>query len=281
MASDPKWPEERREPLRPFLKWAGGKRSLIPQFARYLPETFGRYHEPFVGSAALFFHLRPAKAALSDNNERLVRAYRGLRDDPDRVIALLSSYRYEKDFYYRMRERAIDEEGDAEVAAWLIYLNRTGFNGLYRVNRKNEFNVPFGKYKSPRICNEPRLRACAAQLEGAALEVADFEASVKGAKAGDLVYFDPPYVPLSKTSSFTAYSHKRFGAEEQERLRDVARRLARRGVHVLVSNSSAPEVRRLYADGFDLFEIQARRSINNRADRRGPITELLIRGRVR
>lgn len=270
----------RRKVPRPFLKWAGGKRSLIPQFADHLPETYGRYHEPFVGSAALFFHLKPPRAVLSDNNERLVRAYRGLRDRTDQVIELLSKYPYDKDFYYRMRERQIDRvKDDAKVAAWLIYLNKTGFNGLYRVNRKNRFNVPFGKFSNPNICDEPNLRACAEELQRVDLAVADFEATVADAKEGDLVYFDPPYVPLSRSSSFTSYTHQGFGPEEQARLRDCALALARRGVHVLVSNSSAPEVRELYQADFDLFEIQARRSINTRGDKRGPVTELLIRGR--
>ena len=271
---------ERDRPLKPFLKWAGGKRSLVPQFLAHLPERFGRYHEPFVGSAALFFHLAPKRASLSDTNERLVRTYKGLRDDPDGVIRRLKRYPYDKEFYLRKRQEKIDRKGDTELAAWFIYLNRTGYNGLYRVNSKNVFNVPFGTYRSPTICDEPTLRACAARLASVDIDVKDFEAAAEQAKKGDLVYFDPPYVPLSATSSFTSYTKHGFGPDEQERLRDVALRLVQRGVQVLISNSSAPLVRELYAGpAFELVEIAARRSINSRADRRGAVVELLIKGR--
>jgi DNA adenine methylase len=264
------------------LKWAGGKRSLVPQFLPHLPKRYGRYHEPFAGSAALFFLLQPEEASLSDNNRRLIRTYRGLRDRTDEVIRLLRSYPHDRDFFLEKRRENIDDKGDAELAAWFIYLNKTGYNGLYRVNSKNIFNVPFGRYKKPKICDEPVLRACAAQLEGVTIEHRDFEKAAEEAGPGDLVYFDPPYVPLSETSSFTSYTRHGFGPAEQERLRDVARQLGRRGVHVLVSNSSAELVRELYAGrDFALVEIEARRAINSRADRRGPVTELLIKGRVK
>lgn len=270
----------RREPIRPFLKWAGGKRSLIPQLLPHLPKRFGCYFEPFVGSAAVFFHLAPQRAVLSDTNERLVRTYKGLRDDPEGVIARLKDFPHEKSFFLRKRQEKIDDAGDTELAAWFIYLNKTGYNGLYRVNSKNVFNVPFGSYKRPKICDEPRLRACAARLANVAIHVRDFEAAADGAKKGDLVYFDPPYVPLSATSSFTSYTRHGFGPPEQERLRDAALRLVHRGVHVVISNSSAPLVRELYAGAaFELIEIAARRSINSRADRRGAVVELLIKGR--
>lgn len=270
------------KPPKPFLKWAGGKRSLIRQFLPHLPRDYGRYHEPFVGSAALFFHLAPARASLSDTNERLIRTYRGLRDHTDEVIRLLRSYPHERDFFLAKRKEAIDEKDDAELAAWFIYLNKTGYNGLYRVNSKNIFNVPFGRYKRPKICDEPVLRACADRLEGVELEHRDFEKAAAAARPGDLVYFDPPYVPLSQTSSFTSYTRHGFGPDEQERLRDVARRLVGRGVKVFVSNSSADLVRDLYRGrDFKLTEIEARRAINSRADRRGPVVELLIAGRTR
>lgn len=266
--------------LKPFLKWAGGKRSLVPQFSPHIPDRFERFHEPFVGSAALFFHLAPGRAYLSDTNERLVRTYKGLRDDPDGVIRRLKRYPYDKDFYLRKRQEKIDRKGDTELAAWFIYLNKTGYNGLYRVNSKNVFNVPFGSYKRPKICDEPTLRACAARLADVEIEVQDFETAAERAERGDLVYFDPPYVPLSATSSFTSYTQHGFGAPEQERLRDTALRLIERGVQVLISNSSAPLVRELYAGpAFELVEIAARRNINSRGDRRGAVVELLIKGR--
>jgi DNA adenine methylase len=261
---------------RPFLKWAGGKRTLISQILPHLPRRFGRYLEPFVGSGALFFHLQPARAALADNNERLIRTYCGLRDAPGRVIDLLSSYPHDRRFFASMRERAIDEGDDSEVAAWFIYLNKTAYNGLYRVNSKNLFNVPFGDYKRPNICDVRTLTRCAAALARADIEVADFEKVAKRARSGDLVYFDPPYVPLSTTSSFTAYTRHGFDLEQHRRLRDCALRLKQRGVHVVISNSAAPEVRELYAKSFRLVPIMARRSINCRADGRSAIAELLI-----
>lgn len=263
--------------VRPFLKWAGGKRQLLAQIGPHLPPRFGRFIEPFVGSGALFFHLEPARALLADTNERLVRTYRGLRDAPDRVIDLLASYPHERAFFEELRARDVDAEDDAAVAAWMIYLNKTGYNGLYRVNSKNRFNVPFGRYKAPNVCDEPRLRACAQALAGVEIELSDFERAARRARKGDLVYFDPPYVPLSATSSFTAYTHEGFGDAEQVRLRDLALALRRRGVHVILSNSAAPRVYELYGDDFEIVEVQARRSINTRGDRRGRITELLIK----
>ena len=264
---------------RPFLKWVGGKRSLIEQFVPHLPRRFGRYHEPFMGSAALFFHLSPDTAYLSDNNERLVRTYKGLQKKPEEVIRHLSSYRYDRDFYLEMRRRPIDEAPDAELAAWFIYLNKTGYNGLYRVNSKNEFNVPFGKYKSPNFCNVDRLMACSRRLKGVKLDHGDFASVTKRARAGDLVYFDPPYVPLSATSSFTSYTKHGFDIDDQTRLRDVALELVDAGVTVLVSNSASPVVRELYrARVFRHVEIWARRSINSKKKGRNAISELLIKG---
>jgi DNA adenine methylase len=263
----------------PFVKWAGGKRQLLPDLLRHAPPTFRRYYEPFVGAGALFFALRPERAVLADVNERLVRTYCGVRDDVEGVIALLAQYkkRHDEKFFYALREREIDSGTDVEVAAWFIYLNKTGFNGLYRVNSKNRFNVPFGRYDEPKILNAARLRACSAALAGVEIRLCDFAKAVRGAKRGDFVYFDPPYVPLSKTSSFTSYTSGGFDEEAQVRLRDTARALKRRGVHVLLSNSSAPDVRALYADGFEILEVSARRAVNSKASARGAITELVMK----
>jgi DNA adenine methylase len=265
-------------PRRPFVKWAGGKRQLLPELRRHVPELHGRYYEPFVGGGALFFELRPAAATLTDVNERLIRTYLGVRDDVERVIELLRSYEREHEaaFFYRLRDMDIDAETNAQVAAWFIYLNKVGFNGLYRVNRQNRFNVPFGRHKNPTICDEATLRACSAALAGATIEKADFEAAVAGAAPGDVVYFDPPYVPLSVTSSFTSYTSSGFDSRAQIRLRDLALDLKRRGVHVLLSNSSAEFVRELYNDGFTIAEVSATRLVNSKATGRGAITELVI-----
>lgn len=263
-------------PPRPFLKWVGGKRQLLPHLRAARPQKFGVYFEPFLGGGAMFFDLLPPRAVLSDSNLRLVKTYRGVRDAVDEVIERLRSYPHDKDFYLEMRRRPIDDASDAETAAWFIYLNKTGFNGLYRVNRRNEVNVPFGSYANPRICDEPNLRACARALERAEIVHGDFDDIVARARARDFVYFDPPYVPLSATASFTSYTSESFADPDQVRLRDVARALKRRKVSVLLSNSSAERVKTLYADGFTLTPVLATRMVNSKATARGAITELLI-----
>jgi DNA adenine methylase len=261
---------------RPFLKWAGGKRQLLPTLRQHVPARMGTYFEPFVGGGALFFATRPARAVLADVNVRLVRAYCGVRDDVERVIALLQTYPHDRSFFYEMRACPIDERSDIEVAAWLIYLNRTGYNGLYRVNRANRFNVPFGRYTRPTICNPAGLRACSAALARARIVPQDFEAVVTKAKRGDFVYFDPPYAPVSATSSFTSYTPGGFGLRDQRRLRDVAARLKRKGVTVLLSNSSTEIVQGFYRKGFELKEVRVPRPVNSRASGRGMVAELII-----
>jgi DNA adenine methylase len=261
---------------RPFLKWVGGKRQLLPMLLRRLPTGPARYFEPFLGGGALFFALCPKRAVLADRNERLIRTYRGVRDHVDEVIRLLRNYPHDAGFYDRLREQDIDAASDAELAAWFIYLNKTGFNGLYRVNRSNRFNVPFGDYANPTLCDEPTLRSCSRALAGADLVHGDFAVTVANAERGDLVYFDPPYVPMSETSSFTSYTSDGFGPEDQIRLRDTARTLLDRGVGVLISNSATPFVRRIYAEGFHLAEVHATRRVNSQATGRGAIAELII-----
>jgi DNA adenine methylase len=275
----PTAPDPTARAAKPFVKWAGGKRQLLPDIVARVPKFAGRYFEPFVGGGALFFHLAPKKAVLADTNERLIRTYRGVKEDVDGVIRRLCRYRglHSEAFFYKLREKEIDRaKSHVEVAAWLIYLNRTGYNGLYRVNSKNRFNVPFGRYANPTICDGETLRACSRALAGAELEHADFAAVVEKAREGDFVYFDPPYAPLSKTSSFASYTKDGFGPSEQERLRDVALALKRRGVHVLLSNSSAQDVRRLYGKGFRITKVLATRVVNSKASQRGAIPELLI-----
>lgn len=263
---------------RPFVKWVGGKRQLMHELEPRIPTRFNTYHEPFVGGGALFFHLMPERSILSDTNERLVRTYLGIRDDVENVIELLSSYPHDKDFFMRLRGIDIDSKTNTEVAAWFIYLNRTGFNGLYRVNRNNVYNVPFGDYDKPTICDADNLRKCALALRHAEIHHASFEAVLDRALPGDFVYFDPPYVPLSASSNFTSYTKAGFGMREQEKLRDVARELKARGVRVLLSNSSAPEVYSLYGShGFELAAVGATRAVNCKAAGRGKVQELIIR----
>jgi DNA adenine methylase len=259
---------------RPFVKWAGGKRQLLPAILELVPGRFGAYHEPFLGGGAVFFALSPARAFLSDSNERLVRCYRGIKNHVADVIALLKEYKRNRRFFLQMRRRQIDQRPDAEVAAWFIFLNKMGFNGLYRVNSQNRFNVPFGDNKRAQICDEDNLRACSRALATAEINHEDFSRVLERAQPGDLVYFDPPYVPLSATSYFTSYTAEGFTAKDQVRLRDLALALKRRGVHVILSNSSTAEG--LYEDDFSLRRVFAARAVNSRVDRRGKITELLI-----
>jgi DNA adenine methylase len=270
-------PHVQREKGTPFVKWVGGKRELLPALLPHAPTSFGTYFEPFVGGGALFFNMAPRRAILGDSNERLIRAYRGVKADVDRVITLLKSYPHTKKFYLELRTKDVDAGTDAEVAAWLIYLNKTGYNGLYRVNSKNIFNVPHGDYAKPNICDEPTLRACSRALAGTTLRHDDFEAITTTAVGGDFVYFDPPYVPRSISSYFTSYTASGFGFREQERLRDVALRLKRRGVHVLVSNSATEFVERLYSPHFELIPVLAKRRVNRDGDGRGAIAEYLIK----
>jgi DNA adenine methylase len=266
---------------RPFLKWAGGKGQLLPELLPRLPATFGAYHEPFVGGGALFFELfsagRLGRALLSDRNPGLIDVYTAIRDDVAGVIAALRRHRNDSDHFYAVR--ALDPAALSPVAraARSIFLNKTCFNGLWRENASGRFNVPFGRNANPTICDEPNLRAVSRALAAAELRVADFAEVADRAAPGDLVYFDPPYVPVSASSSFTAYHKEPFGPPQQEALRDVFGALAARGVHVVLSNSDVPFVRELYAD-FRIDRIEATRSINCRADRRGAVGEVVVRG---
>jgi DNA adenine methylase len=262
---------------RPFLKWAGGKRQLLAEIKKHIPGKFGRYYEPFVGGGALFFDLQPSKSTLSDSNVRLMRTYRAVRDDVERVIRLLEKCPYEKEFYDDALKIDVDKLTDAQLAAWFIFVNKVGFNGLYRVNKANKFNVPFGTYKNPRICDAPNLRACSTALQGVQLVDGDFADVLKKTKKGDFVYIDPPYIPASDTASFTAYQAGGFTMDDQTRLQAVAWQLAHKGVHVLLSASMTEGTLSLYdSPSFELIEVAAKRSINSDAEKRGDVSELLI-----
>ena len=261
----------------PFVKWVGGKRQLLRSLLPHVPSSFGTYYEPFVGGGALFFHLSPRRAVLGDSNERLVRAYRGVQTHVEQVITMLRSYPHTKKFYLELREKNIDTCSDEDVAAWLIYLNKTGYNGLYRVNAHNGFNVPYGDYERPNTCDADTMRACARALRDVTLKHGDFEETTSGASEGDFVYFDPPYVPCSISSYFTSYTAAGFGLKQQERLRDVALRLKRRGVNVLLSNSATAIVEHLYNRDFELVPVLAKRRVNRDTSARGAVREYLIK----
>jgi DNA adenine methylase len=269
----------------PFLKWAGGKSQLLSQFEHLFPPRFRRYYEPFIGSGAVFLHVRPARASLSDSNENLIAVYQHIQQRLDDLLPIL--HRLRRDYhalakpdqeraYYRMRERYNQlAPGDIEKSALLIVLNKTGYNGLYRENSKGRFNVPFGRYNNPRMFREDNLRAVERALRGIDLCHAHFADAVTAARRGDFVYFDPPYMPSSKTSSFTSYTRGAFGVERQVALADVARQLVQRGVLVMVSNSNTQLIRELYWD-FHQHEVRACRLINSKASARGAIQELVL-----
>ena len=259
---------------KPFLKWAGGKAKLAPEILARFPERFGRYYEPFLGGGAIFFSLGPRLATLSDLNAELIATYVAIRDNVDRVIEALVPHQANEEHYYAVRALSTQTLGPVEVAARTIYLNRTCYNGLYRVNSRGQFNVPFGRYANPRVVNPENLHAVSAVLQGVELlHQSVFEIGDQ-ARPGDLVYFDPPYDPVSPTASFTSYAGT-FGREEQLRLFELFRELARRGVHVVLSNSDTPFIRGLY-HAFKIETVYCRRAINSRADRRGPVTEVLV-----
>lgn len=278
--------------VRPFVKWAGGKGQLLPQLSMRLPRTFRRYHEPFVGGGALFFHLANTGrlrngAVLSDYNPELINCYTVIRDQVEDLIAALSIHndkRLSQEHFLAVRkwdrQPGFEERSPVERAARTIYLNRTCYNGLYRLNSKGQFNAPFGHYKNPLVYDPTNLRAVSAVLQHVELRVGDFS-RVEEAEAGDLVYFDPPYDPLSPTSSFTHYTHNGFGAADQRRLGALFHELAGRGVYVMLSNSYTPLSRELYVDRppdapmVYASIVQASRKINCVGSRRGSVEELI------
>lgn len=274
---------------RPFLKWAGGKTQLLPQLRVAAPRRIDTYYEPFLGGGALFFALqaeqRFERAVLSDSNGELINAYQQARDQIDDLIAALAVHRQKyitadaaarKAYYYRIRAKR--PTCPVGRAARLIFLNKTCFNGLYRVNSSGRFNVPHGRYANPAICDEDGLRAASQALQNVELLNADFAEAVKAAGPGDFVYCDPPYVPLSQTASFTAYTAADFGPAEQSRLASTAEALRARGAALLLSNSGHPDVAQLYQDGgFQLETVEAARAINSNGAARGAVAEYLIR----
>lgn len=268
------------EPASPIIKWVGGKARLLDVIARKLPKTIGHYFEPFSGGAAVFFSLAPARATLADQNPDLIAMYQGVADDVERVIWWLGKFHraHDEAHYYEFRaawNQARHTWEPARRAAGFIYLNKTCYNGLWRVNRAGHYNVPMGRYANPTICAAEPLRRAARRLAGTKLLVADFATTVAGAGRGDVVYFDPPYVPLTPSANFTSYTKDEFGYEAQARLAEVARDLKRRGATVILSNSDAPLVHELYR-GFDIERVLCNRAVNSNAAKRGAIFEVII-----
>jgi DNA adenine methylase len=266
-----------------FLKWAGGKLQLIEQFENLFPHNFNNYYEPFIGSGAVFFYikskLKPNKVILSDTNEELINCFVVVRDKPYQLIELLSNHRkkHSKDYYYAVRSIESDRLDSVSKAARLIYLNKTCFNGLYRVNSKGQFNVPMGDYENPCIFDKNILFQASQLLQGVHLRVMTFEKVLDLAEKEDFIYFDPPYIPLSKTSSFTQYSKGSFSAKEQKRLSEVFSILNLRGCFVMLSNSDHALTRELYRDyEKNIVIVRAKRIINSVGSKRGTINEVVV-----
>ncbi len=235
----------------PVVKWVGGKTRLLPELISRLPERWNRYYEPFAGGAALFFRLAPKRAVLADFNHDLIGLYTAIANDVSAVIRRLEMHRemHNESHYYEMRTRWNDREvswSTPERAAAFIYLNKTCFNGLWRVNRSGSFNVPIGRYTDPPICVPDTLRAAQHVLARAEIRRADYRTAVTDARAGDFLYFDPPYDPVNPTSNFTSYTVSAFGPDQQRELADTARALVAKGCRVMLSNSDTPFIRSLY-----------------------------------
>ena len=274
---------------RPFVKWAGGKTQLLTELLAAAPAQIETYYEPFLGGGALFFALqaqgRFKRAVLSDSNEELINAYIHVRDHVEELIHALRvherKYRSRDaearaEYYYTIRAKRLT--CDLGGAANLIFLNKTCFNGLYRVNSSGGFNVPHGRYANPMICDEANLRAASEALSTVELRVGDFAEAAAAAGTGDFVYFDPPYVPLSTTANFTSYTSQAFHLADQQRLATTAESLARQGAAVALSNSGHPDVASLYrSEAFVLAVVAARRAINSDSSGRQPVPEYLIR----
>ena len=267
-------PEERVKAA-PFLKWVGGKTSLLPELLRHVPQRLRRYHEPFVGGGALFFAVAPRRATLSDNNAELIHCYCQVRDDVYRVLDALSRHLYDKAHYQNVRALDPLRLTPAQRAARFIYLNKTCFNGLWRVNRAGRFNVPIGRYRNPRFHDPEALLSASAALREVDVHHAPFEEALAKAAPGDFVYLDPPYDPVSETASFAGYTADGFTWDDQKRLARACISLNRRGVRFLLSNSATGRVRELYR-GFEQRLVRAPRFINSKADSRGRVDELLV-----
>ncbi|MHA1232725.1 MAG: DNA adenine methylase [Candidatus Helarchaeota archaeon] len=265
---------------RPFLKWAGGKRQLIPQMSKYFPKKFKKYIEPFVGGGAIFFYLLPRDAILIDINSELINTYKVIKNNVQDLIISLKKHKNEKAYFYKIRNLDRDLKifknlSDVERASRTIYLNRCCYNGLYRVNSKGQFNVPFGKYKNPNFCDERNLLAVHKALKNAKIINDSFEKCLDFAERGDFIYLDPPYVPISNSANFTSYTKDNFGKKDQIKLYNVFKILDERGCKVMLSNSYNDFILELYKD-YKINILQAKRVINSDATKRGEINEVLI-----
>ena len=264
----------------PFLKWAGGKRQLISQMEKFFPKKYNKYIEPFIGGGAVFFHLLPENSIISDSNPDLINCYNVIKEDVEGLIKSLKKHKYEKDYYYEIRALDRDQNkyaelSDIEKASRSIYLNKSGYNGLYRVNSKGLFNVPFGRHKNPKICDEENLRKVSQVLKNVDIYQGSFEICLDFAEKDDFIYLDPPYYPLSDTALFTSYTKDIFDKSSQLKLFEVFKELNERGCYVLLSNSYSEFIIELYEE-FKIITLKAKRNINSNSQKRGLINEVLI-----
>ncbi|HGQ5323701.1 TPA: DNA adenine methylase [Streptococcus pneumoniae] len=275
--------EIKKVTLQSFTKWTGGKRQLLPVIRELMPKTYNRYFEPFVGGGALFFDLAPKDAVINDFNAELINCYQQIKDNPQELIEILKVHQEynSKEYYLDLRsadrDERIDMMSEVQRAARILYMLRVNFNGLYRVNSKNQFNVPYGRYKNPKIVDEELISAISVYLNNNQLEikVGDFEKAIVDVRTGDFVYFDPPYIPLSETSAFTSYTHEGFSFADQVRLRDAFKRLSDTGAYVMLSNSSSALVEELYKD-FNIHYVEATRTNGAKSSSRGKISEIIV-----
>ena len=272
--------EELQNKTYPIVKWVGGKRQLMFELLKNMPANYNRYFEPFIGGGALFFELQPENAYISDMNEELINLYSVVRDDVDGLIEDLEKHEVSKEYFLNIRNidrtEMFSKLSNIERASRFIYLNRTCFNGVYRVNYQGQINVPFGNYSNPRIIDENNLKNCSELLKNTEIKVADFSEILTKVQKGDFVYFDPPYVPLNDTSSFTSYTKAGFDIDMQFKLRDVCDELDSMGVKFMLSNSDTKLVNELYSN-YEIKKVFATRAVNANADGRGKITEVLVR----
>lgn len=267
----------------PVVKWVGGKRQLLPQIRKLLPEHFSTYFEPFIGGGAVLFDIQPPKAIINDYNSELINVYNVIKTDVELLILDLEKHINSPEYFYEIR--SLDREqnfhnntSSIQRASRILYLNKTCFNGLFRVNQAGEFNAPFGFYKNPNIINKTTLRAVSNYFNKNNLRFLneDFESSLKGIRKGAFVYFDPPYDPLSSSSNFTGYTQGGFNREDQQRLKEQCDRLDEKGVKFLLSNSATEFIKDIYK-GYEIIDVKARRSINSDGGSRGEINEVLVR----
>lgn len=271
--------------VRPFLKWAGGKRQLLEELKKHMPKKYNTYYEPFIGGGALFFELQRGQAVINDSNSELINCYRVIKENPDELIEDLRKHKNDLEHYYTTRD--LDRQktnyaklSDVERASRIIYLNKTCYNGLFRVNSQGQFNVPFGRYKNPDLLNIAVVKAVHEYLKNNQIIILneDFEEAVKSAKKGDFIYFDPPYDPVSDTSSFTGYDINGFNKDEQEKLRNVVDILHNKKCYFLLSNAYTEYIVNLYNHkDYRQIKISAIRAINSNAEKRGKIDEILVK----